>query len=92
MEEATVIQTVAHSPARTEAWNEALWLPCQLQVDLVVPGFTIGDLLNLEPETIIDSLWKQHADVPLRVNGMIIGYAEFEVMGAKSAVRVTELI
>ena len=91
MEEATVVQTVECAPVRAEAWAEALWLPCQLQVDLAVPGFTIGDLLDLEEGSIIDSLWKQNADVPLRVNGLVIGYAEFEVMDAKSAVRVTEL-
>jgi flagellar motor switch/type III secretory pathway protein FliN len=91
MEETTVVDAMAPS-INHEAWNEAQWLPCELQVDLVVPNFTIGDLLRLEPETIIDSQWKQNADIPLRVNGMVLGYAEFEVIGTKSAVRLTELL
>ena len=75
-----------------EGWAEAIWLPCQLSVELAVPAFTIGDLLRLQPNNLVDSQWKQNADVPLRINGLLIGYAEFELLGDKTAVRVTELL
>ena len=95
MEEATVVQTISATPSdalQGEAWTEAQWLPCQLQVELIISAFTIGDLLRLDVGAIVDTLWKQNADVPLRVNGLVIANAEFEVIGDKSAVRVTELI
>jgi flagellar motor switch/type III secretory pathway protein FliN len=95
MSEATVIQSVAVTPVDAliagEAWSEAMWLPCTLSVELVIPQFTIGDLLRLEADAIIDSQWNQSADVPLRVNGLVVGYAEFEVIGDKAGVRLTEL-
>ncbi len=93
--EATIVDAISPAPAdptQTEAWSDALWLPCQLQVDLVMPSFTIGDLLRLEAGSILDSQWKQNTDVPLRVNGLVIAYAEFEVIGDRSAVRVTEIL
>jgi flagellar motor switch/type III secretory pathway protein FliN len=93
--EATIIQPVSTAPINAlttgEAWSEAMWLPCRLSVELVIPHFTIGDLLRLEAGTIIDAQWDQNADVPLRVNGLVIGYAEFEVIGDKAGVRLTEL-
>jgi flagellar motor switch/type III secretory pathway protein FliN len=92
---ATLVDTIRSVPAADwegEAWSEAVWLPCQLSVELAVPGFTIGDLLRLQPNNILDAQWKQGADVPLRINGLLIGYAEFELLGQKAAVRVTELL
>jgi flagellar motor switch/type III secretory pathway protein FliN len=94
--DATVVETIrpvnAAAEPDSEAWTEATWLPCRLSVDLAVPDFTIGDLLRLQPNNLLDSQWKQNADVPLRINGLLIGYAEFELLGEKAAVRVTELL
>jgi flagellar motor switch/type III secretory pathway protein FliN len=93
---ATLVETIRPSsstdPANDEAWAEAVWLPCRLSVDLAIPNFTIGDLLRLQPNNLLDSEWKQNADVPMRINGLLIGYAEFELLGDKTAVRVTELL
>jgi len=93
---ATLVETIPPTSAAndpvSEAWLEAVWLPCQLSVELAVPAFTIGDLLRLLPNNILDAQWKQNADVPLRINGLLIGYAEFELLGDKAAVRVTELL
>jgi flagellar motor switch/type III secretory pathway protein FliN len=93
---ATVVETIrpAGSPSDfdEEVWAEAVWLPCRLSVELAVPNFTIGDLLRLQPNNLLDSMWKQSADVPLRINGLLIGYAEFELLGEKTAVRLTELL
>ena len=96
MPNATLVEaippTVSTADPAGEAWSEAIWLPCQLSVELAVPAFTIGDLLRLQPNNILDSQWKQNADVPMRINGLLIGYAEFELLGDKAAVRVTELL
>jgi len=74
-----------------EAWAQALLLPCHLTVDLDLPGFTVRDWLQLTRESVIDSHWQVAADVPLRVNGVLIAWTEFEVVRNHLAVRVTEL-
>jgi len=66
-------------------------LSCSLVVEFPLPGFTVGDLLRLQKRSVIDSHWHIGTDVPLRVNGELVAYGEFEVVGSQLAVRVTEL-
>lgn len=72
-------------------WRPALGLPCQLTVDLPLPGFTVADFLKLRGQSVIDAHWRLGHDLPLRLNGMLIGWIEFEVVGNNLAVRLTEL-
>lgn len=89
----------ANSPAEVrtpvnvseEAWAQALLLRCALTVDLGLRGFTVRDWLQLNSESVIDSQWQVTAYVPLRVNGVLIAWAEFEVVNDHRAVRITEL-
>jgi len=66
-------------------------LTCQVSLEIPVPQFTVRDLLRLSPEDVIDTRWAQTADVPVRVNGLLLSWAEFELIGNKIAVRLTEL-
>jgi len=72
-------------------WRPVLGLPCEMIVDLPLPGFKIADLLKLRPGSVIDAHWRLGQDVPLRLNGTLLGWIEFEVMGNSLAVRLTEL-
>jgi flagellar motor switch/type III secretory pathway protein FliN len=72
-------------------WKPVLGLPCDLTVDLPLPEFTIADLLKLRTGSLIDSHWPVRKEVPLRLNGALIGWIEFEIMGDKLAARLTEL-
>lgn len=72
-------------------WRPVLGLPCELSVDLPLPAFRIADLLEMRPGSVIDAHWRLGQDVPLRLNGTLLGWIEFEVMGNKLAVRLTEL-
>lgn len=72
-------------------WQEAGWLPCKLSVEIPVPGFRVRDLLLLDVNSILDTRSASSADVPLRVNTELIGWAEFEVVRDRRAVRLTEL-
>ncbi|HEY6764466.1 MAG TPA: FliM/FliN family flagellar motor C-terminal domain-containing protein [Candidatus Sulfotelmatobacter sp.] len=72
-------------------WHPLLNLPCQLTVDLELPGFKVSDLLQLRTGSVLGSSSPVREDVPLRVNGTLIGWSEFEVVGEKLAVRLTEL-
>jgi flagellar motor switch protein FliN len=75
----------------TPAWPEVQLLPCNLTVDLALPGLRVRDLLQLEAGWVIDSHWQVSADVPLRVNGELVAWSEFEVVGDRLAVRLTEV-
>jgi flagellar motor switch/type III secretory pathway protein FliN len=74
-----------------ELWRECSELPCVLSVDLPLLTFTVRDLLQMEPGSVFETNVASGADVPVVVNGKVIGWAEFEVMGQRIAVRVTEL-
>jgi len=67
------------------------WLPCQLSVEIPVRSFTVGDLLNLKKGSIVETACHNTSDVPLRANGLLIGWTEFEVIGSHLTVRITEL-
>lgn len=76
---------------KTSSWERFGWLPCALTLDLPIPEFTIGELLRMEPGVVLNSNWSQTADIPLKVNGELVGWTEFEVIGSELAVRITEL-
>ncbi len=71
-------------------WGPMLELSCDLSIDLPVPKFTVADLLRLESGTVIETQWALGEDVPVRVNGQLIAWAEFELVGESLAVRITE--
>jgi flagellar motor switch/type III secretory pathway protein FliN len=72
-------------------WRPVLDLPCQLTVDLPLPHFKVADFLGLRPGSVVGTNWRLAHDIPLRVNGTLIGWAEFEGARSRLAVRVTEL-
>ncbi len=66
------------------------WLPCALSLEVPIVGFTIGDLLMLNKGSVVESSCHHTSDVPLRVNHLLIGWTEFEVIGDRLAVRITD--
>lgn len=75
-----------------ELWEQAGLLPCVLSVDVPLREFTVRDLLRMERGSIVESKNVNGADVPVSVNSRLIGWAEFEVVGQRLAIRLTELI
>jgi flagellar motor switch/type III secretory pathway protein FliN len=67
------------------------WLPCTLVLEIPVIGFKVGDLLGLTNGSIVETAYHQSSDLPLRVNGQLVGWTEFEVVGERLAVRLTDL-
>ena len=74
-----------------DEWGELVHLPCTLTLDLPIPEIRVRELIELDADSILDTKWVQSKDVPVRVNGRFIGWAEFEVVGDRLAVRITEL-
>lgn len=72
-------------------WRPVLGFPCQLTVDLPLPNFKVADFLALRAGLVLGTDWRLAHDIPLRINGTLIGWAEFEGAGSRLAVRLTEL-
>jgi flagellar motor switch/type III secretory pathway protein FliN len=81
----------ANTTLPQDSWAAVPGLPCQLSVALPVSGFKVADLLALGAGTVIDSGASSVGLVPVWVNGARIGMAEFDVLGARLAIRVKEL-
>ncbi|MGH9519073.1 MAG: FliM/FliN family flagellar motor switch protein, partial [Terriglobales bacterium] len=54
-----------------ERWDQLIWLPCHLGVELSVPRMTVGDILRLQMDSVVETRWQQNADVPIRANGQL---------------------
>lgn len=76
--------------AESDRLDAIPWLPCTLTLEVPVVRFTIGDLLALKKGSIVETACHHTSDVPLRVNKILMGWTEFEVIGDKLAVRITE--
>lgn len=85
---------VASTQSNTEqnGWKDYAWLTCDISVEIPIKPFRLGQLLRLSPGTVISSTWEQDKDLPLRVNGEVIASVQFDVVGDKLAVRISELI
>jgi flagellar motor switch/type III secretory pathway protein FliN len=77
-------------PVKEDPLDSVSWLPCTLTLDLPVVRFTVADLLALAKGSIVETAYHHNSDVPLRVNNLLIGWTEFEVVGDRLAVRVTD--
>lgn len=87
----TTVVTSAPFGIPDSLWDDVGDLPCTLSVNLALKHFTVRDLLRLSAGAIVESENAHGADVPVIVNTRLIGWAEFEVVGQKLAVRLTEL-
>ena len=72
-------------------WRPVLRLSCRLTVDVPLPGCKVKDLLKLRAGSVLATVWRVNRDVPLRVNGTLIAWGEFEGAKGRLAVRVTDL-
>lgn len=68
------------------------WLPCMLGLEIPVVRFTVDTLLKLKPGSLVQTSCHQSTDLPLRVNGVLMAWTEFEVVGERLAARITDLV
>lgn len=74
-----------------DPWAAIAGLRCKLSVDLSVNSFKVRDLLMLQVETVVDSHHHSTGHVPVWVNGVRVGWAEFDVLRTRLAIRISEL-
>ena len=72
-------------------WKQVEKLPCHISIEVPVPGFTLKDLLGLRVKSIVRSRLAVSASPPVRVNGEVVAAGDFEVLGKRLAVRLTDL-
>lgn len=86
------VETIAPAPESgdRDQLDSMPWLPCTLSLQLQVTRFTIANLLALKEGSIVETACSYTSDVPLRANGVLVGWCEFEVVGDRLAARVTE--
>jgi flagellar motor switch/type III secretory pathway protein FliN len=91
--ESSTALMIGSTPAisRPKNWSALQLLPCQISVEIPIPGFTVSALLRLATNDVINTHWLQGSDVPLKVNGKLIGWAEFEVIDDHLATRLTQI-
>jgi flagellar motor switch/type III secretory pathway protein FliN len=77
--------------ADERAWGQVGDLPCDISIEVPVPGFGLKDLLALRRETVLVSRLPTSDSPPLRINGELVAWCDFEVLGTRLAVRITEL-
>ena len=68
------------------------WLPCTVSLEISLDGFTIGDLSNLARGSVVSTACRRNSELPLYVNGQLIGWSELEVIDDRLAVRITEIV
>jgi flagellar motor switch/type III secretory pathway protein FliN len=89
--ETPAVPVAPTAEARKDLKEHFGWLPCQLSLEIPIVRFTVGDLLRLGPESIVETACPSTSDIPLRANGLLIAWTEFEVIGNRLALRITEL-
>ena len=77
--------------AAQDRWASLLLLPCTLSVELAVSEVTVAELLSLKVGSIIDSRHAESSPLPVWVNGVAVGRADFDTVGKHIAVRITEI-
>ena len=81
------------TPVRPGSAEDLLpWLPCTLGLEVPVVDFTVGFLLKLKPGSLVHTSCHQSTDLPLNVNGTLMAWTEFEVVGERLAARITDLV
>ncbi len=67
------------------------WLTCKASTEIPVPHFTVGDLLNLRKDAVIQSASPAANDVPIYINKILLGKGQLELVEKRLTIRITEL-
>ena len=87
--QARVVETV---PLPREIWPEALELPCQIVRGLRSSSFHHSRPSFARVNSLVDTKRREGAHVPVLVNGVMVGWAEFDVIDGRLAIRMTEMV
>src|SRR5438309_2315483 len=75
-----------------ELVQRGLHLPLNVVLEVPISAFTVRDLLELQPGSMLETAAQHNDDLMLRANGQLVGLAKFDVTGDVLAVRLTEVL
>jgi flagellar motor switch/type III secretory pathway protein FliN len=78
-------------PRLADTLTRAQMLPCRLVLETPVIDFTVASLMQLEPGAVVETKAQHNEDLPLLVNGQLVGTVKFDVTREKLAVRLTSI-
>lgn len=78
------------APIAESSWKQVESLPCTVSIEVPVHGFTLKSLLALRPASVVGSRHPTTSNLPLLVNGELVSWCEFEVLGNRLSVRLTD--
>lgn len=87
----TSLECGAESAANANPAGVLPWLPCVVSVEIPLQRFTIGMLARLNLGAVVSTASARNTDVPISVNGLLVGWSELEVIDNRLAVRITEI-
>lgn len=76
------------APDSRERWNAYADVPSRLSVLIPLPRMSLGQLLALEPGTLLVSTWQTSQDVPLLVGDVFLANVGCEPAGERLGVRI----
>lgn len=85
------LRPAPETSAVADVWAHLQDVPCELTVEIPAPQFKLADWLGLGPGSIVNTHWAVGREIPLQVNGVVVGWSEFDVSAGHLAVRLTEL-
>jgi flagellar motor switch/type III secretory pathway protein FliN len=74
-----------------DRWGELVSVPVKLFVEVAFAKLSVRDLCNLKKGSVLATAHAAGAPVPVSIAGVLIGWAEFQVVGEKLALRVAEM-
>jgi flagellar motor switch/type III secretory pathway protein FliN len=79
-----------NSQVKNDSWMAVMNLGAPVAMELDVPAFTVAELMKIAVGSVLTTKWPTNRDLPLRINGRLLAWAEFETTGENVGVRVTE--
>ena len=92
MEASRTENLVDQPPGAETTWNHVKGLLCKLSVEIPIQHFTVRQLLDLAPGTILNTHYEESSHVPVIVNGQLIARGEFDIVDDTLVIRLTELV
>ena len=82
---------VAIASVAGERWQRLAGLPLRVAVHIPLCKLTLQQLSRLEPGQLLCGSWAVVEDVPVRAGEALLGWAEFEEVDGRMAMRLTQM-
>ncbi len=74
-----------------DEWGEIVSIPAKLTASIAFKNLKLRELCELRTGTILTTAHAAGLPIPVSVGGSFIGWAEFQVVGERLALRIADL-